>query len=400
MGAVFRRFWLPALMSRELPEADCPPIRLRLLSEDLVAFRDSSGRPGFVAENCPHRGASLFFGRNEELGIRCVYHGWKFDASGACVDMPNEPPESNFKHKVRVTAYPAAERAGVIWIYMGPADLKPELPDFEWCFLLESQRVVNRWEQDCNYAQAVEGDLDTTHLTFLHSRLSDGQAGLARETASGEFLVRDGAPRLTARETDYGFCYGARRRSPDGFYWRVTQLLLPGYSIIPSVTSRFGGGLWLPMDDEHSIGWRFAWDYQEPFTDEQRPTAGGVPLLPPGSLRTLSNLSNDYLIDREMQRTENFTGIADVRAQDTMATETMGPIMDRTKEHLGTADLAIIVYRRRLLKLARDLEQGIEPFAATHGASYRVRSLDVVDPAETLDELLRTHERSVFQPAL
>jgi len=400
MGAVFRRFWLPALMSRELPERNCSPIRLRLLSENLVAFRDTNGQPGFVAEHCPHRGASLFFSRNEECGLRCVYHGWKFDVTGACVDMPNEPPGSNFKHKVRVTAYSAAERAGVIWIYMGPANLEPELPDFEWCLLPESQRVVNRWEQDCNYAQAVEGDLDTTHLTFLHSRLSDGQAGLARQSTSGDHLIRDGAARLTARETDYGFCYGARRQAPDGYYWRVTQLLLPGYSMIPSVTSCFGGGLWLPMDDEHSIGWRFAWDFEKPFTDEQRITAGGVPILEAGSLRTLRNLSNDYLIDREMQRTVNFTGIEDGRAQDTMATETMGPIMDRTREHLGTADLAIIIYRRRLLKLARDLELGIEPFAPSHGASYRVRSLDVVDRAETLDELLRTHEQAVFQPTL
>ena len=152
------------------------------------------------------------------------------------------------------------------------------------------------------------------------------------------------------------------------------------------------------MDDEHSIGWRFAWDLEEPFTDEQRPIAGGVPILQSGSRRTLRNLANDYLIDREMQRTVNFTGIGDGRAQDTMATETMGPIMDRTREHLGTADLAIIVYRRRMLRLARELEQGIEPFAASQGSSYRVRSLDVMDPAETLDELLRTHEQTVYQP--
>jgi phthalate 4,5-dioxygenase oxygenase subunit len=288
----------------------------------------------------------------------------------------------------------------VIWIYMGPTGLKPELPDFEWCFLPEAQRVVNRWEQHRNYAQAVEGDLDTSHLTFLHSRLSDGQAGLARRSASGDYLIRDGAPRLTARETDYGFCYGARREAPDGYYWRVTQLLLPGYSMIPSVTSRYGGGLWLPMDDEHSIGWRFAWDFEQPFTDEQRPIAGGVPILEHGALRALRTLENDYLIDREMQRTVNFTGIADGRAQDTMATETMGPIMNRSREHLGTADLAIIVYRRRLLRMARELQQGIEPFAAAHGQTYRVRSLDVVDSADTLEELLRAREREVFQPAL
>src|ERR1044072_8866538 len=131
MGEVFRRFWLPALLPSELPEPDCAPIRLTMVSEKLVAFRDTSGNVGFVAENCPHRGASMFFGRNEEAGLRCVYHGWKFDASGACVDMPNEPPESNFKHKVRLTAYPTRERSGVIWAYLGPREMPPPLPNIE-----------------------------------------------------------------------------------------------------------------------------------------------------------------------------------------------------------------------------------------------------------------------------
>ena len=140
MGELWRRFWLPALMSWELPEPDCPPVRIRLLSENLVGVRDTHGTVALVAENCPHRGASLFFGRNEERGLRCVYHGWKFDGSGACVDMPNEPPESNFKHKVRVTAYPCVERAGIIWTYMGPTEKRPQMPELAWMLLPESHR--------------------------------------------------------------------------------------------------------------------------------------------------------------------------------------------------------------------------------------------------------------------
>src|SRR5215217_1739547 len=168
MGALFRRFWLPAMMPSEIPEADSPPVRLRLLGEDLVAFRDTSGTIGVVAENCPHRGASLFFGRNEDAGIRCVYHGWKFDASGACVDMPNEPPESNFKSKVKVTAYPCVERGGVIWTYMGPPESQPALPNLEWIRAPEGWCWVSKAYQECNYLQAIEGGLDTSHSSFIH----------------------------------------------------------------------------------------------------------------------------------------------------------------------------------------------------------------------------------------
>lgn len=400
MGELFRRFWLPALLPKELPEPDCPPIRVRMLGEDLVAFRDMDSNVAFIHENCPHRGASLFFGRNEECGLRCVYHGWKFDASGACVDMPNEPLESNFKDKVKAAAYPGAIWGGVVWIYMGPRDLKPELPQFEWCLVPDDQRAVSRWSQECNYAQAMEGDLDTAHVSFLHLQFEGSTPSLGRRSQAGQYLIRDGAPRLTAKETDYGFCYGARRQADGGHYWRVTQWLLPGYSLIPSATSMFSGGSWIPTDDHHCCAWRFAWDTEGPIPEELRPNAGAVPRLVPGTVQPVSNTDNDYLIDRELQRDFNFTGIADFRAQDIMATESMGPIMDRTREHLGTADLAIIVYRRRLLRLAQALQQGNEPWAASHGSSYRVRPLDVIDAASELDDVLRRHEQAVFRPYL
>lgn len=398
MGELFRRFWLPALLPDELPAPDSAPLRLRMLGEDLVAFRDSAGKVGFVAENCPHRGASLFFGRNEESGIRCAYHGWKFDATGTCVDMPNEPPESNFKSKVKVGAYPAAEWGGVIWIYMGPRDLQPEIPELEWGMVPDDQRVIVRWSQECNFAQAMEGDLDTTHVSFLHKTLDGSTSATLRRKSptTGGLLINHGSPKLTARETDYGFCYGARREADDSYYWRVTQLMLPGYSIIPSVTTQVSSGAWFPMDDHNSWGWRWSWDTEKPIPAELRSVAGAPPTLIEGTVRPIANRANDYLINREMQKNETFTGIWDFRAQDTMATESMGPIMNRTREHLGTADLAIIMYRRRLLRMVQELQQGIEPFAATHGASYRVRSLDVVDPAADLDQLLQTYDEAMF----
>jgi phthalate 4,5-dioxygenase oxygenase subunit len=400
MGELFRRFWLPALLPDEIPTPDSPPVRLTMLSEKLVAFRDTEGKVGIVAENCPHRGASLFFGRNEEAGIRCVYHGWKFDTAGSCVDMPNEPPESNFKHKVKVSAYPAVDWGGVIWVYMGPSELQPELPQFEWCLVPDDQRAIARWHHECNFAQAMEGDLDTTHVSFLH-RILNGDGGVTRRTAAdGSLLINHGSPKLTARETDYGFCYGARRNADDAYYWRVTQCMLPGYSIIPSMNSQYASGAWFPRDDHTSVGWRFVWNTKAAIPVEARARAGNPPTREPGSLIPVANASNDYQINREMQKNETFTGIWDFRAQDTMATESMGPIMNRTREHLGTADLGIIMYRRQLLRLARELEQGNEPYAPHHPEIFHIRSLDTVDPADELDDVLRNHEHEVFRPAL
>src|SRR5215204_3073496 len=168
MGELFRRFWLPALLPSELPAPDSEPIRFRILSEDLIAFRDTNGKVGFLDQHCPHRGASLFFGRNEECGLRCVYHGWKFDAAGNCVDMPSEPAESTFKERIRQTAYPCAERGGVIWAYLGPAERQPALPELEWALLPEDQRFASKRLQECNWLQAMEGGIDSSHISFLH----------------------------------------------------------------------------------------------------------------------------------------------------------------------------------------------------------------------------------------
>src|SRR5665213_1585771 len=167
MGRLIRRYWLPALFSHQLPAPDGDPVRVRLLGERLVAFRATDGRIGLIAEQCPHRTASLFFARNEECGLRCVYHGWKFDLDGNCVDMPSEPPESNFKHKVRIAAYPCRERGGVVWTYMGPPELMPDFPWLEWAEVPETHRFVTRHLQECNWLQAFEGGFDTSHLTFL-----------------------------------------------------------------------------------------------------------------------------------------------------------------------------------------------------------------------------------------
>ena len=169
LGALMRRFWIPVLLSEELPEADCPPIRVKLLGERLVAFRDTSGKVGFIDEFCAHRGVSLWFGRNEEHGLRCPYHGWKFDVNGQCMEVPSEPAESGYCNKIKLTSYPCVEKAGIIWTYMGPKDKQPEFPAFEWLDLPDSQRLVAKRWQECNWLQAMEGGIDSSHVSWLHS---------------------------------------------------------------------------------------------------------------------------------------------------------------------------------------------------------------------------------------
>lgn len=398
MGALFRRFWLPALMPSELPAPDCPPVRLRLLSEDLVAFRDTDGRVGVLDAHCAHRGASLFFGRNQECGLRCVYHGWKYDVDGRCIDMPNEPAESSFKHRIKMTAYPTREWGGVIWVYMGPPDRTPGLPQLEWARVPEDRRRVAKWVQDVNYLQCLEGEIDTSHVSFLHSSLKPSAA--PNKTTRPELMARDRSPKLIVKDTDYGFLYGARRTAGDDrYYWRVTQWLMPTFSLIPSAEFPSGGRCWVPMDDEHT--WSFTYSYypDRPLAENER--AGILsgrsfpPELIPGTFRPKRNQDNDYLIDREEQRTRSFTGIYGINDQDRAMLDGMGPIADRRGEHLGTTDTAIIVARLRLLEAAKALQRGREPIAPHRGEAYGVRSLDVVAPQDNLDALMDAYQAAL-----
>jgi phthalate 4,5-dioxygenase len=380
MGELFRRFWLPALLPSELPAPDCPPIRLRLLNEDLVAFRDSNGKVGFFQQNCPHRGASMFFGRNEEEGLRCVYHGWKFDVDGNCVDMPSEPAESNFKNKVRIKAYPSAETGGMVWIYMGPPEKQPPMPLYEWFSgTHEYQPHVYKWLQECNWAQGQEGNIDTAHVTFLHRSFKN--FGFRNTNP-------DSAPLVEVMQTDFGFIYGGRRETPEGqYYWRVTPFALPGFTTIPGVSSIGAGFFVLPMDDEHSWWWTISPGGRI----EDRPNAQPYIELIPGTWRQTRNKDNDYLIDREMQRTVNYTGLPGNRVQDAAVMESMGPVMDRTREHLGRSDAAIIYMRRLMIEAALQLEQGIEPAILRQPEMSRVRPLDIVTSEPKLEPLWKQH---------
>ncbi len=402
MGEFFRRFWLPFLMAEELPEPDCPPVRTKLLGEELVAFKDSAGKIGLLDRYCPHRGTELFYGRNEECGLRCTYHGWKFDVDGNCLDMPSEPRQSRFRSKVAIKSYPALEYGGAIWAYMGPPELKPELPHLPWAMVPDSHRMLGKNFSPNNYAQSLEGDIDSAHVSFLHFGMSTAQRE-ARQ-ARGEdlnFTQLDAVPRFDVRKKDYGLVIGARRTAEQGghykelrskaqkdvYYWRITQFLMPCHTLFPRAMVAPGNGhAWVPIDDENTWTWSFHWRDDEPFTDEERsklldPESTIYPeLMSDGSFRTLASASNDYFLDRELQKNGNFTGIRGIRLQDLSIVEQMGTIMDRTKEHLGTSDTGIIAWRRMMLKAARDLQRGTEPYSASHPELYKITSGSAVLP--------------------
>ena len=394
MGQFMRRFWLPVLLARELPTPDCDPVRLQILGERLVAFRDSTGRLGLVAENCPHRGASLFFGRNEESGIRCVYHGWKFSADGECLDMPNEPAESDFRSRVRATTYPCREYGGLVWAYMGPIDLMGELPQLEWAMLSPEHLHISKWLLEANYLQGMEGEVDTTHISFLHTNFKRTEEFDSVDQRRVGNWRADTAPRIMLKETDYGFVYGGRRKYPEreAFHWRLTHWLMPTFSLIPGTRWPIGGRCWIPIDDYHTWVFNYWYNADAPLAAEDHDwmNAGVLtpPLVDPKTFINLRNKANEYLLDRQMQRSVNFTGIFGGGTQDQAMTEGMGPIYDRRKEHLGTADTAVIAMRRILLRGVRRLQESNEPYPARHGEVYRVRALDVVTTAETIQDVL------------
>ncbi len=369
MGQLMRRYWLPALLSTDLPEPDCAPIRLRLLGEELVAFRTTSGRPAVLDTWCPHRNANLFWGRNEEEGLRCVYHGWKFNAAGACVDMPNEPPRSRFADKIKQPAYQAVEKAGLIWVYMGPPEQQPQIPELEWTLVPPTHRNVSKRMQACNWLQNLEGEVDSSHANFLHAAL-----GPDRRPIRNDERDEDLHPIFSILETDYGLAICARRDAgPDTYYWRITPFMLPSYTIIPG---RYGDAYTftgaVPCDDTSMIGITVTWS-----TDHPVPKRPVVEV--DSSYVPLQNKSNDYLIDREAQKTVSYTGIRGVRVQDMAVQEDQrGPISDRSREHLGSSDTGVIATRRRLIRQAQALATGTEPSQPHSPGVYRLRSMAVV----------------------
>ena len=291
MGAVMRRYWIPVLLREEIPDPDGDPVRVRLLGEDLVAFRDSTGAVGLLGASCPHRGAPLFFGRNERSGLRCMYHGWKFTVDGRCTEMPNVPPASDFKARIRHTSYPCVERHGMVWAYLGPERPVPSFPAMDWTDLPPDHLVASKQLLSCNYAQAMEGDFDPSHISFLHSSLAafrqfeELAAGGERATApspdaGGEltpelehvYWALDPRPVIMAIETENGLFSGARREAGAGhYYYRFNHFIMPFFAGIPrDAGAQAQVNAWVPVDDETTMVWRITYRPERPLTEQER----------------------------------------------------------------------------------------------------------------------------------
>lgn len=371
MGEMMRRYWIPALLSEEIPEPDCEPKHVRLLGENLVAFRDTHGRIGLLEEYCPHRGVSLVYGRNEEGGLRCIYHGWKMDVEGNVLETPAEPPGSSLKDKIKPRAYATREVADVVWAYMGPPDKMPAFPEFEWTRAPKPQLSLCKVFSDCNYFQGVEGSIDSSHLNYLHSSEFSSRS-------------RDRAPQLTEPEdTPYGFRYAAIRRTDKESYIRVTHFVAPFHVIIPP--TRAGGEdvrahqAWVPIDDEHHYFYNFQFNSNGPFTRDYT-----AQFELDADYRPARNRQNKHRQNQAAMKAGNFTGIEGIRSQDIAIVESMIPVVDRTKEHLGTADIAIIRARRCMINAVRGFMAGGEPLGLDPSIQYRrIRSEEKLVPANT-----------------
>jgi len=417
MGEFMRQYWLPVLIEDEL-QPDGEVLRIRLLGESLIAFRDTSGKVGVLGANCSHRGADLFYGRNEETGLRCPYHGWKFDVRGICVDTPGEPPDSNLKHKLRHKSYPCAERNGAIWVYMGRLADPPPLPELEWNLVPRNHRFLAKRVQFCNWAQAMEGEIDQSHVSFLHAPGTQLKPLSEDEIArSGVDLwrKRDTHPRFHTHDVENGVIVGAQRDIDEySCYWRITQYLFPFHTM----TGPYGDNptrqtrAWIPIDNSTTLVFAANFHPLRPLSDKEVAQlragsgagfVGERNFLPPtneafGAWKPKARRENDFFFNRGLQRTEYFPGVPEFWAQDASMQEGMGPIYDRSNEHLGTSDLAIIRVRRRLMQAARDLlEEKTPPAGILDPKAYRVRGAAAVLPRGA-DWIAATEEVRVMRP--
>ena len=384
MGQLMRRYWVPVMLASEIAEPDGPQVRVQILGEKLLAFRDSSGQPGLISEFCSHRGVSLFFGRNEENGIRCAYHGLKFNRDGECVDVPAAP---QICKQMGITAYPCIEMAGVLWAYLGPKEKRPALPGVEWCRLPASHVFVTKRLQQCNYLQAMEGGIDTSHVSYVHRYEIDDDP-MHQGTKALDYIKADGNVVFEIEKTDFGLTlFGRRNGEPDSYYWRITQWLLPWYTLIPPFGEHaLGGHVWVPLDDENCWAWSINFRPDRPLSrDELREMQAGKGIhceYEPGSWRTKANKDNDYLIDRQAQKEERaFSGVFGISVQDASLQESMGPIANREIEKLLPTDRAIVMARRMLYDAATALQGDSEP-PALDADAQNVRAAGVLLPRD------------------
>jgi phthalate 4,5-dioxygenase len=353
MGELIRRYWVPALMSSEIAEPGGEPVQVRILGERLVAFRDAAGRPGLMDEACPHRGCSLWYARSEGDGLRCMYHGWKIDATGAVLDTPNEPATLH----VRAHAYPVREAGGFVWAYLGPPEKQPHFREFNWMKLPKGHVAIVKVHEEANYLQAIEGSVDTAHVSFLHRAYQRGPWG----SHTGA-TVADTRPKLEIQPTAYGFRYAALRQPSEGVQnVRITPFILPFHTCAPAEpgdTVLFHA--YVPRDDTSNWAYDIRYRVDEPIDlAEHTQRLRTVELRPDFTKPRV--YTNKHLQDREAMISKNFSGILGIKNQDYAAVESMGAVVDRTKEHLSSSDAAVVFMRRLMLEAARAVMAGGDP---------------------------------------
>jgi phthalate 4,5-dioxygenase oxygenase subunit len=399
IGKLFRLYWIPFLPSADLA-ADGPVSRVKLLGEDLVAFRTTDGQVGLVSNVCAHRGAPMMFGRNEECGLRCVYHGWKYDVNGNVTDMPTEPARSKLKAHAKITAYPCRERNGMIWTYMGPKDSDlPPLPNVEWNLVPKENVVISVRVQECNWLQALEGEIDSAHAPVLHGRID--KKGLS----SSWLATKDLSPTFECLRQSFGLSIAAKRTLDEGTeYFRVNQFLLPFYTLVPPQAQypELSGHAWVPMDDTHTLCIMFSYHPSQPLPEKMRTIfeeghkgretghasqhayVKNDMTVPYARYWTKYNRSNAYQFDQESQDTTWFSGLPGLWVQDAACQCGVSPIFDRSKEMLASSDAGIVKARRMLLEAVNAyVERGIEPAGVSDPDSFMVRAVSLRVPRGT-----------------
>jgi phthalate 4,5-dioxygenase oxygenase subunit len=395
MGQLMRRHWLPVCMSEEVAQRDGAPVRSRLLGEDLVVFRDTEGRLGVLGEYCPHRNASLSFGRNEECGLRCLYHGWKFDVEGNIVDMSSEPDGAALKKSLKQKAYPAREAGGFVWTWMGPREQMREFEPPAWAPKPDCRTSIVKMHAACNWAQVLEGSIDSAHSSSLHSTEMPA-AQVEGAKAAGKVWPRpsnDKAPRLQFEATSYGFRYAAIRKpilNPEANqYVRTTLFIAPFTVLIPPNDQYRLAQMLVPVDDVNTMFYWIAW-HPDPdkgiAQEEWREFCAATPGVDlDESWRKKRNLANRYLQDREAMKRGDFTGIRGIPTQDMAMWESMGPIVDRSRDHPGSSDLAVVQFRRMMAGAAKRFQEGGPAIGTTepHIPHVELASFEGIVPKTT-----------------
>ena len=374
MGDVMRSYWQPIALSEELPPGSAP-MPVRILSEDLVLFRDEQGRLGLLGKQCPHRCTDLSYGRIENGGLRCLYHGWLFDVKGKCLEQPAEPENSTYKDEIKHTAYPTHEVGGMIFTFMGKGE-PPKFPDYEFVKAAPERRFLKRSTLDCNYLQALEGGYDPAHLSFLHRPIAKKDTrpvpGTDKAMSADMYYKEDRRPNLDYEVTDYGErIFSIRKSGEDKKYVRVTNFVMPDSIAIVGNEGRIGEGYsmhWhVPIDDTHHVRWDYVFNRVRPLDMSKYEMRIANDKGPNGEKRSAENR---YFQDRELMMTSNFTGMGEsFNVHDAFAAESQGPIQDRTYENLGTTDVIIARVRKQLLEGVEAVQQGKDPLNVKRDSS-------------------------------